>query len=191
MTVTTPPPPPPSGSFTTPQGRDTPPPRPPPPPPAKPSRGWKAPAIGRRLILGLGRAAMIALVVFVFPRVRGTAGSPRLVVDHLGDGAGQRFHLLRRNQPADFRRRDQLAVAAAIGGDHRLTHGHGLADRAGDAGACKRGIDDEVAGREHVRHGVAILDRRHAGFDTSLRSVEADFPALPFIRATDPAQQTG
>ena len=73
------------------------------------------------------------------------ASGARGIVDHVGDGHRQGGAVFHRNEPAHLRRRDELAVAARVGGHDRLAHGHGLADRAGDAGAGPRGIHHQIA----------------------------------------------
>ena len=96
----------------------------------------------------------------VLARVPGDARGAAAVLDDGQHRAGQRGAVVHRDQPADVGRGDELAVAAGVGRDDRFLHRHRLADRPGDAGAGPRGVDDEVARGEDVRHVGAVFDRR-------------------------------
>src|SRR5258706_13631146 len=90
-----------------------------------------------------------------------------------------------RTYPCVFGRGRELMVAAAVGEGHRVAHGHGLADRASDPGPGLRGVDDEVARGEDIRHVVAILDRRSAVRDSPLTRVSTHFSALARVATAD------
>src|SRR5438874_443620 len=75
--------------------------------------------------------------------------------------AGECRPVAHRNQPSDVGGRHELAIAAGVGRDDRLLHRHRLANRARDAGAGPRRVDDQIARCEDVRHVGAVLDRAH------------------------------